>query len=140
MPSAGRILDAVKATKGALHIGEAVLEVVELRVSGSAIPSIEAARNLEASWRAQPGFRWPRLAALENGAFLDVSERADVEFAKAAAKQIASAEPASAVLALIDGPSVVARHTRLAIDGGTAMSVPFTPSENIGRRATAHRR
>lgn len=96
-------------------MNDAVLEIVEFRISGHVEPFVEAARNMEAWLRSQPGFRWRRLAEMENGAFLDVIEWADLTSAKAAAEQIMTAAPVAGFMALIDGPTVVTRHARIAV-------------------------
>jgi hypothetical protein len=65
--------------------------------------------------RAQPGFRWRRLAALGDGVWLDCLEWADMASAKAAADHIMTAELAAGFMAMIDGPSVVMRHASVAV-------------------------
>lgn len=74
-------------------MSEPVLEIVEFRTSGDSDALYDAARKMESWLRAQPGFRWRRLAVLEDGAFLDSIEWADIASAKAAAEQIMDASP-----------------------------------------------
>lgn len=92
-----------------------VLEIVEFRASGDATALYDAARAMESWLRAQPGFRWRRLTTLEDGAHLDCIEWADMDSAKTAADQFMSAAPAAAFIALIEGPSIVMRHARVAL-------------------------
>ena len=96
-------------------MSEAVLEIVEFRATGEVEALVMSAQAMEPWLRAQPGFRWRRLSRLEDGAFLDTIEWADMASAKAAADHIGAAAPAAGFLALIDGPSVVMRHARIEV-------------------------
>lgn len=92
-----------------------VLEVVEFRITGDVGAFHEAARGMEPWLRAQPGFRWRRLAALGGGAWLDCIEWDDMASAKAAADQIMTERSVAGFMAMIDGPSVVMRHASVAV-------------------------
>lgn len=96
-------------------MSEPVLEIVEFRTSGDSYALYDAARKMESWLRAQPGFRWRRLAILEGGAFLDSIEWANMASAKAAAEQLMDAPLAAAFVALIDGPSVHMRHAQIVV-------------------------
>jgi hypothetical protein len=101
--------------KEALYMSEAVLEIVEFRATGDVDAVVRAARHMEPWLRAQPGFRWRRFSRFEDGTLVDTIEWADMAAAKAAAAQIMTAEPVAGFIALIDGPSVVMRHARIAV-------------------------
>ena len=92
-----------------------VLEIVEFRASGNAEALHEAASAMEPWLRAQPGFRWRRLATLDDGTYLDCIEWADMGSAKVAADKIMAAAQAANFMALIDGPSVLMRHASVAL-------------------------
>lgn len=96
-------------------MNEPILEIVEFRASGDVSAVHEAARALEPWLRAQPGFRWRRLAALDGGLFLDCIEWTDMASAKAAADKIMKEPAASDFMTLIDGPSVVMRHANVLL-------------------------
>lgn len=96
-------------------MSNAVMEIVEFRASGEAQALHEAARMMEPWLLAQPGFRWRRLLRLDDGAWLDAIEWADMASAKAAADKIMTAEPVAGFMALIDGDSVVMRHAQIAV-------------------------
>jgi hypothetical protein len=101
--------------KEALYMNDAVLEIVEFRASGDAEAVYSAARSMEPWLRAQPGFRWRRLSRLEGGEWLDAIEWEDIASAMSASDRIMTAEEVSGFMALIDGPSVIVRHARIAV-------------------------
>jgi hypothetical protein len=92
-----------------------VLEIVEFRASGDSEALLAAARGMEPWLRAQPGFRSRRLAALDDGGYLDCVEWMDMASAKSAADQIMTAPLTAAFLALIDMQTVNMRHTNLLL-------------------------
>jgi len=94
---------------------KSVLEIAEFRAAGDPAVLRAAANAMEPWLRAQRGFRWRRLAALEGDVFLDCIEWADMESAKAAADQIMTAPPAAEFMAQIDGSSVIMRHALVQI-------------------------
>jgi len=96
-------------------MSEPVLELVEFRASGNAEALYRAVEDMEPWLRAQPGFRWRRLAQLEDGALFDLIEWADAASATAAADQIMTEPKVAGFMALIDGSSVVMRHARILI-------------------------
>jgi hypothetical protein len=109
------MLDCARVEKETPYMNLSVLEIAEFRATKDAEALHEAARLMEPWLRAQPGFKWRRLAALGDGVWLDCLEWADMASAKAVADQIMTAEPAAGFMAMIDGPSVVIRHASVAV-------------------------
>lgn len=94
---------------------ESVLEIVEFNASGETGALIAAAAAMEIWLTQQPGFRWRRLAQLNDGQFIDCIEWQDMESAQAAASKIMAAPEAGSFIAQIDGPSVRMRHAVISV-------------------------
>jgi hypothetical protein len=96
-------------------MANAILEIVEFRASGDVDILVASAAAMESWLNQQPGFRWRRLAKLDEGQFVDCIEWQDMAAAQAAAAAIMSAPAADAFMAQIDGTSLNMRHAEILI-------------------------
>ncbi len=93
---------------------DTVLEIVEFKASqGEAL--VAAAADMGKWLSQQPGFRFRRLAALDEGRFLDCIEWTDMASAEQAAEKLMAEPEAAGFLQLIDPESITMRHAAVRV-------------------------
>ena len=97
-------------------VSDTTYEIVTFRTH-AAFPEAEVRRRAAAvqAWiEQQPGYRTRSLLRTADGEWVDIVQWDTLAHAQAAAKAIGTAKAAGAFMEVIDGPSVVMRHARVA--------------------------